>query len=145
MIGQLAGGYTVLEGPWGNVDVIAGFRVLGINSTLNWTLAANITAPDGTIALSRDGGGTVRASVWNGIGGIRGRVNVPNSNFFLPYYLDVGGGGVPFTWQAYAGVGYQAGFADLSLGYRWLAFEGHNETVRRLALGGALFAAAFRF
>jgi hypothetical protein len=87
VIGQLASGYTVLEGPWGNVDVIAGFRVLGINSTLNWTLAANITAPDGTVALSRDGGGTVRASVWNGIGGIRGRVNVPNSNFFIPYYL----------------------------------------------------------
>jgi hypothetical protein len=53
---------------------------------------------------------------------------------------------VPFTWQAYAGVAYQAGFADLSLGYRWLAFEqGGNAKVRRLALGGAVLAAAFRF
>jgi hypothetical protein len=146
VIGQLAGGYTVLQGEWGNLDVIAGFRVLGVNGSLNWTLADDIRLPDGTIALSRNGEATVGGSLWNGIGGIRGRFNVPNSKFFFPCYLDAGGGGVPFTWQAYAGVGYQAGIADLSLGYRWLAFEqGGDAKVRRLALGGALLAAAFRF
>jgi hypothetical protein len=146
VIGQLAGGYTVLQGEWGNLDVIAGLRVLGVNNSLNWTLATDIRLPDGTIALSRNGQAAMGANLWNGIGGIRGRFNVPDSKFFVPYYLDAGGGGVPFTWQAYSGVAYQAGFADLSLGYRWLAFEqGGNAKVRRLALGGVLLAAAFRF
>src|SRR5437763_9944576 len=38
-IWTLAGGYTVLQGEWGNFDLIAGFRYLGVNATTNYSLA----------------------------------------------------------------------------------------------------------
>jgi hypothetical protein len=34
----LAGGYTVIQGDWGNFDVIAAFRYLGVNATTDLTL-----------------------------------------------------------------------------------------------------------
>jgi hypothetical protein len=33
-IWTLAGGYTVLQGGWGNLDVIAGLRLLAVNATV---------------------------------------------------------------------------------------------------------------
>ena len=36
---SLAGGYTLLQGDWGNVDVVAGLRMLSVGSTTNYTLS----------------------------------------------------------------------------------------------------------
>ncbi len=77
-----------------------------------------------------------------------GRINIPNSNWYLPFYLDAGGGSVPFTWQVYAGVAYKAEtWLDVSLGYRYLAFDGGSKTrgVEKLNLGGVVLASSFRF
>ena len=78
---------------------------------------------------------------------IAGRINIPNTKFYLPFYLDAGGGTVPFIWQAYGGTGYRiASWADISLGYRYLAFEsGRSNGVRNLELGGVILAGNFRF
>ena len=54
-IWTLAGGYTVLNGDWGNFDVIAGFRYLGIPISLDFSLALTLTGPRG------NGGATFRA------------------------------------------------------------------------------------
>jgi hypothetical protein len=145
-IWNLAGGYTVLQGEWGNLDVLAGLRLLGISSRLNYTLASDITLPNQTLVLSRTGSPGLSTGFWNAIGGIRGRINIPNSRFYVPFYFDAGGGGLKLTWQAYAGIGYQTSFADLSLGYRYLAFEGNgNRAVKDLSLGGVILAASFHF
>src|SRR4051794_17229219 len=85
---------------------------------------------------------------FNGIGGITGRINIPNSKFYLPFYFDAGGGGVPFTWQIYGGLGYAAAsWVDVSAGYRYLTFQngGSGTGVRNLSLGGAILVANFRF
>jgi hypothetical protein len=146
-IWSLAGGYTLLQGDWGNVDVVAGMRMLTLNSTTNYLLSNDIRAPDGTIALSRNGGLNIGKSYFEGIGGVTGRINIPNSKFFVPFYFDAGAGSLPFTWQAYGGIGYTAAsWADVSLGYRYLAFEnGGGTDVRRLAMGGVILAGNFRF
>jgi hypothetical protein len=64
----------------------------------------------------------------------------------MPFYFDIGTAGIPLTWQAYTGLGYHMGFADLSLGYRYLAFrQNGNRSVQNFSLGGAILTATFRF
>jgi hypothetical protein len=144
---SLAGGYTLLQGEWGNVDVVAGLRMLSVGSTTNHTLSTDILAPDRTIALSRTGSLEIGRSYFNAIGGVAGRINIPGSKFYLPFYFDAGGGGLPFTWQAYGAVAYSAAsWVDVSAGYRYLNFQrGGSEGVRNLSLSGAILAANFRF
>jgi len=144
---SLAGGYTIFQGDWGNLDAVAGMRMLVLNSTTNYLLTNDIFLPNQTIALSRDGSLNLATTKVEGVGGVTGRINIPNSSFYLPFYLDAGGGAVPFTWQVYGGVAYRAAtWADLSLGYRYLAFEqGNVNGVRNLSLGGIILAANFRF
>jgi hypothetical protein len=146
-IWSLAGGYTLLQGRWGNLDAVAGLRMLAVNSTTNHTLSADILAPNRTIALTRGGSLDVAKSYFNGVGGVTGRINIPNSKFYLPFYLDAGGGDVPFTWEAYGAVAYSvARWADLSVGYRYLSFESDaSNGVRKLSLGGVALAGNFRF
>jgi hypothetical protein len=145
---SLAGGYTLLYGDWGNIDAVAGLRMLFIGSNTDYTLTGDILLPNRTLALSRTGTLNLGVTKPEGIGGVTGRIKIPNSKVYLPFYLDAGGGAVPFTWQVYAGIAYElASWADISLGYRYLAFRGGggNSGVQNLDLGGPLFAANFRF
>lgn len=147
-IWSLAGGYTLLQGDWGNLDAVVGLRILFLGATTNYQLADDIHAPDGTIALSKTGTLNLGVSKPEGIGGVAGRINIPNSKFYLPFYLDAGGGSVPFTWQVYAGVAWQpTDWVDVSVGYRYLSFQHGSKTrgVEDLSLGGALLAGNFHF
>ena len=147
-IWSVAGAYTLLEGDWGNLDAVVGIRTLFMGATSNYTLAAAIFAPDQTVALARSGSLNLGVTKVEGIGGVTGRINVPNSSFYLPFYFDAGGGAVPLTWQVYAGVGYKAlSWLDISAGYRYLAFAGGNKTkgVEKINLGGVLLAGNIRF
>lgn len=144
---SLAGAYTLFQGEWGNLDAVAGSRMLSVNSTTNYQLNVDILAPDRTLALSRGGSLNVGKTYFNAVGGITGRINIPDSRLYLPFYLDAGGGGLPLTWQAYGGIAYSAAsWADLSVGYRYLTFENGGSTgVRNLSLGGVIFVANFHF
>jgi hypothetical protein len=145
---SLAGGYTLFEGDWGNLDAVAGLRMLAISSTNNYQLNADILAPNRTIALSRNGTINVDRAYFDGIGGLTGRIKIPHSRFYLPFYFDAGGGEIPFTWQAYGAVAYSISrWADLSAGYRYVSFQngGGGTGVRKLSLGGPIIAANFHF
>lgn len=144
---SLAGGYTLLQGDWGNIDVVAGLRMLVLSSTTNFGLSAAVFAPDGTLALSRTGSLSLSSTNVDGVGGVKGRINIPGSRFFVPFYADIGGGGVPLTWQVYAALAWHAAdWLDVSAGYRYLAFDkGGSRNLHDLSLGGALVAANFHF
>jgi hypothetical protein len=146
-IWSLAGGYTLLQGDWGNVDAVVGMRMLVVGSTTNHTLTNDILLPDRTIGLSRSGSLSLSDTNVQGVGGMKGRINIPDTNVYVPFYADVGSGSLPLTWQLYAGIAYRAAnWVDLSVGYRYLAFSnGGNKGVRNLDFGGALLAANFRF
>jgi hypothetical protein len=142
----LAGGYTVAMGGWGNIDAIAGARLLAIDVTTSYELNADLFTNTGQLALSKSGSLSASAADWDAIVGARGRIDIPNSNFYAPFYFDVGTGELPLTWQAYAGLGYHTAWADYSLGYRYLAFEDSaNAHVKSLTMGGVMAAASFRF
>jgi hypothetical protein len=141
------GGYTVLQGDWGNLDVIAGFRYLGINARLNYSLDFTITGPRGR---SETFGGIGSASgslnLFNGVGGFRGRVRIGNTGLFVPYYFDAGTGGSEFTWQIASGIGYHMSWGDVSVTYRYLSFEENsNSLIQHLWIKGPLVMANFTF
>jgi hypothetical protein len=146
-IWTLAGGYTLLQGDWGNFDVIAGLRLLDVNARINYSLALTLTGPRGNGATF-GGIGSVSGSttIWNGIGGFRGRIHLGDTAFFIPYYFDAGAGGSKFTWQIASGVGYHLSWADLSLTYRYLSFEQDNSAViQHMSIRGPLLMANFTF
>jgi hypothetical protein len=142
----LAAGYTVVEGDWGNLDVLGGVRLLAIGSRTNYLLSDDVRLPNRTVVLAREGSLSLGADYVDVIAGVRGRVNIPNSRLFVPFYFDIGSAGIPLTWQVYVGLGYHLDLADLSLGYRYLDFrQNGNRSVQNLSLGGAILAATFRF
>jgi hypothetical protein len=148
-IWTLAGGYTLAQDAWGNVDVIGGFRLFTVTAKTDFNLAVQFFGPRGNAGPVFGGSGQLSASqdIWNGIAGVRGRINLGQSKFFLPYYFDIGRGDSKLTWQVQAGVGYRAAsWADVSLGYRYMSFEQYDSAiVRRLSLGGVLLNATFHF
>ncbi|HEY6434891.1 MAG TPA: hypothetical protein VIZ17_23205, partial [Acetobacteraceae bacterium] len=83
---------------------------------------------------------------WNGIGGVRGRILLGNTRFFIPYYFDIGAGGSQLTWQISSGLGYQFRWVALSANYRYLSFvQGGNSVVRQIRMGGPMLMASFSF
>jgi hypothetical protein len=146
-IWTLAGGYTLAEGDWGNLDAIAGFRLLQVNARINYSLGLTIVGPRGNGAtFGGIGGVSGSRDIWNGIGGFRGRIHVGNAGLFIPYYFDIGTGGSNLTWQISSGVGYHVGLADLSLTYRYLSFEqSSSSVVQHLSIKGPMLMANFTF
>jgi hypothetical protein len=144
-IWTLAGGYTVVQGDWGNFDMIAGFRLLEVNATINYSLGVTIAGPRGNGATF-GGVGSVSGSgdIWNGIGGFRGRIRVGNAGLFVPYYFDIGAGGSNLTWQISSGLGYHTRLADLSLTYRYLSFS-QDGPVQGLRIQGPMLMANLAF
>jgi hypothetical protein len=146
-IWSIAGGYTVLQGPWGNVDGVLGMRMLVTGATTNYALTQDIILPNRTLGLSRDGSLTLSTVNPEAIFGVKARFDIPNSRFYIPFYVDAGTGALPFTWQIYTGIAYRlADWADITAGYRYMAFQtGSSRGLHNLSLGGALVAANFRF
>jgi hypothetical protein len=142
-----AGGYTLAAGGWGNIDAIAGARLFAIDFTSNYSLTGAINWPNtATTALARSGSLNANVDYWDGIVGTRGRFDIPNSNFYVPFYLDVGTGAIHLTWQAFTGLAYHSSWGDYSLGYRYLDFEANgSRRVQDMRMGGPMLAATFHF
>lgn len=143
----LAGGYTLVEGDWGNFDMISGFRYIEVNSKVNYDVGLTAIGPAGSHATF-GGIGTLAASggVLNGIGGFRGRIRLGDTGLFMPYYFDAGAGGSKLTWQIASGLGYHTHLADLSLTYRYLTWQQSNSfNVERLSIKGPMLMANFTF
>ena len=113
----LAGGYAVLHEPAGDLDVFAGTRLLNFSSTLNW----NFAGPIGSLAKS----GSVEdtKNFWDGIVGVKGELRFGQSNWFMPYYADIGAGSNNWTWQAALGAGYRFSWGDVVFKMRSLTYN----------------------
>jgi hypothetical protein len=147
LILTMAGGFTTAAGSWGNVDVIGGFRYFGAELRTDYTLSADIAGPGGHgVALSRNGRLSGSQDIWNGIIGLRGRLRLGESGFFVPYYVDVGTGDSRLTSQVFSGIGYQTGAVGVQLGYRYLHFDQRgNSLTQDLTMQGAYLALNYSF
>jgi hypothetical protein len=140
------GGYEVAKGPWGEIKGLAGLRLLNLTNDTWYGLTANVTEPDGGIALAKNGVLSLSQTYVDGIVGVKGDLNISNTGLFIPYYLDAGTGGNEFTWQGFTGLGYRTKYADISIGYRYLSFENSSsKAVEYLNLGGVIASASFHF
>jgi len=135
----LAGGYTVLRKPDVSVDLFAGTRLLDLKTSLGW----NFTGPVGGLLAAGSVSQTV--SKWDGIVGVKGRVRFGESNWFMPYYADIGAGSSNSTWQALLGVGYRFGWGDLVLVVRSLSYNFTDNTDLNVRMTGPALGASFSF
>jgi hypothetical protein len=141
------GGYTVLWGDWGNLDVLAGFRLLSLSARTDYSVNASVTGPlGGSAVLGRNGSLSRSGDIWNGVAGFRGNVRLGKSSFFVPFYFDIGGGGSNSTWQIASGLGYQAHWGAISITYRYLSFQQSNKfAAAHLQMYGPMLMGTFRF
>jgi hypothetical protein len=147
VIWSMVGGYSVVSGPAATVDLIAGFRYLWLEGSTDWNLNAAVTGPNGnSIILPRSGSVSKSQSVTTGIVGAKGRVKLGESNWFVPFYVDVGGGNSVTTWQAAAGIGYAYPWGDVRLDYRYMSFDQNGDKlIKDLDMGGLALGVNFVF
>jgi len=80
----LAGAYTVARSPTWNLDVLAGFRYVGVETDLKWDLRGSRDFLDTSGQVSRN------LTEWDGIVGVKGQVRFGDGRWFMPYYADIG-------------------------------------------------------
>ena len=137
--GALLGGYALMQTPSSSLDVVVGARYLRIKTRLDW----EFTGPIG--AIPAQGDTAVTKDIWDGVVGLRGTAQL-SGNWYVPYYADIGAGSSSFTWQAFAGVGYRLTWGDVTVGYRHLSYDFHNDRpLDRLAFSGPIVGVAFKF
>ena len=146
-IWSLVGGYAAINTPAANLDVIAGFRYMDIEVSSSWKLDATVTSRDRSQTFSRSGSASKSGDNTNFIVGAKGQVKLGQSNWFIPYYADVGAGSSTSTWQLATGLGYTFGWGDVRMDYRYLAYkqDGDDKFIEKLELGGFALGANFRF
>ena len=113
----LAGGFAVLHGPEGFLDLFGGVRLLNVSSSVSW----DFSAP--TASLSKSGSASQTDDIWAAIVGLKGEVRLGESKWFVPYYADIGGSSSNWTWQAALGAGYRFGWGDTLLLVRSLSYN----------------------
>jgi hypothetical protein len=142
----LVGGYSLVQDPGATLDVIGGFRYLGIEAKTDWNLSTTITLPGSTDTLERTGSVSQDADLWDGIVGIRGHVRLGDSNWSIPYYADVGAGDSDLTWQAMAGLAYNWSWGDVVVAYRYLSYDmEEGKLLQDVEFAGPALGVTFRF
>ena len=149
VVWTMMGGYAAVQEPRLSLDLIGGFRYLGVRATTDWQLTGTVTGtgPLGqTATFPRTGSVEQSDNVWAGIVGAKGRVNLGESNWFVNYYADVGGASSLFTWQGAAGIGYAFRWGEIIFDYRYLHYnQSADKMIDSISLGGFALGANFRF
>lgn len=143
---SLVGGYSIMHDAAATLDLIAGFRYIDIKVRTDWNLTAAVTGPAGTQTFARTGSVERSTDLFDGIIGARGRFRLGDSQWFVPYHVDIGAGSSDLTWQGVVGVGYGFKWGEVLLSYRYLYYdEGDDKFVQKLRLGGPGLGVNFRF
>jgi hypothetical protein len=143
---SLVGGYAAVEDKKASLDVIGGFRYLGIKAKTDWQLPVTVNLPGSTLTFPASGSVDKSQSIWAGIVGAKGRAKLGESAWFVNYYADIGGGSSVFTWQGAAGIGYAFHWGDVIFDYRYLYYStGGDKLIDNVSFGGFALGANFRF
>jgi hypothetical protein len=140
---MLVGEYRMAGGAR-TLDLLAGARLLDIESHLAWTITGDVASVP---ILDRTGDRRTRLENADAILGCKGRISLgDHSLWFVPFYVDVGTGESNLTWQAMAGLGYSLGWGDALVTWRYLDYEMASGTpIKELTFNGPAVALAFRW
>jgi hypothetical protein len=143
----LAVGDNFVQSKRATLDLFGGFRYFRLEASVDWALAATITSSVGGRTFPRSGTISQSQNLLDAIIGARGRVNLGDSKWYLPYYLDIGGGYSNFTWQGVLGVAYTFKWGDIKLTYRHLDYntDWWGKLLEDFRFSGPALAATFRF
>jgi hypothetical protein len=140
LVWELAASYTVARSPTATFDVLGGFRYFGVEASVQWQLAGPIGL------LPQAGSHAQKEELWDAIVGVRGRVKLGGGNWFVPYYLDAGGGSSTLTWQGMTGIGYSFRWGDALLAYRHLFYDQKGDKLLQdISFSGPALGVSFRF
>jgi hypothetical protein len=135
---HFAGGYSLYSEGKSRLDLIGGARYLDLDTGLFLALQSLGPGQSRTISDS--------LTAWDGIVGLKGHASL-GERWFLPYYVDVGGGDSKLTWQATAGIGFRAGRVwDLALVYRHLEWDlDSTRLIDDISFSGPTLGVIFRW
>jgi hypothetical protein len=141
--GTLTGIYPMARGAR-TLDLLAGARLLDIESTLEWAITGDVGSVP---VLDREGDRRTRLQNVDAILGCKGRISFGDGGaWFVPYYLDIGTGESDLTWQAMAGLGYSLGWGDVLVALRYLDYDMSAGTpIKELTFDGPTIAVSFRW
>ena len=140
-IGTFGGTYNIFDNDKATVNLIGGARYLWIQLDTQFDFSTLVLGQE----VNRSKNETLSGDVWDGIVGVRGKINL-NDKWYLPYYVDVGTGQSDLTWQAVAGVGYKFKWGDVLLTYRYLDYEFKSDYhIDDLSASGPQLGAKFYF
>jgi hypothetical protein len=141
----LGGGYAVVQDPRYTLDVLGGLRYFGLEASSDWQLSAAVNGPQGEV-LAQSGSISQREDLWDLIVGLRGRAKLGGGSWYLPYYLDVGGGSSALTAQALLGVGYAFKWGEIVGAYRYVFYDMKDDgLLQDIRFAGPAIGATFRF
>lgn len=138
----LAGTYTAYASQTVYLDALVGARWLNLNAKVQ--LDASVAA------LGYTGDKTLYSSTHatDAIAGLKGRFRLGESSWYVPFYIDAGGGSsiAKFTSQQALGIGYAFKDADVGLYYNNLYYSLSNDKVSSyINMTGPALAVTFRF
>ncbi len=134
--------YTVVKNPSVYLDGLIGARGLSLTASSN----INVAFTRVNAGLTRNPSASTTTT--DPIIGLKGRVRIADSSWFVPYYGDIGGGGgtTTTTWQAMAGVGKAFSWGDIALVYRALYYDMHNGGLtQKTTMAGPALGVTFIF
>ena len=120
----MAANYRALESSQSSFDVFAGMRLLDANSELGWRFNVDLSPFGGPPQSGSSETGDNKIDL---IAGVKGRYTFgAERRWFVPYYLDAGGGDSDRTWQAALGIGYSMKRGEVFAAYRHLDYDFGN-------------------
>jgi hypothetical protein len=129
--------YEIMGGEKGSLQLLAGARFLWIELGLD--LETLPPLPSKKTDDDADG------DVWDGIVGVRGRLNLTD-RWFMPYRFDVGTGDSDKTWQAMGGFGYRFDKVKVLAIYRYMKWDfGNDSPMDDLKVYGPMVGAIYTF
>lgn len=134
--------YTAYAGESLYIDVLAGARFFNLNTKTRLNESAVQHGWNQSLTNYSSFSST------NAVGGVQGRLRIAETQFFIPFYLDAGGGGAnaKVTSQQILGLGYTFTAADILLVYNNLYYSLSKDNISAYVnMGGPAIAATFRF
>jgi hypothetical protein len=140
-------GYAVKTGKAAPVDVFGGLRYFDLSAGTDWQLTATVSGPTNTSQTFPASGSISKSTpLLDGIIGVKGRYQLGESLWSIPYYLDIGAGSSKLTYQWMLGIAYSFRWGDVTLAYRDLYFDqADDKFVQNLKFSGPALGATFRF
>jgi hypothetical protein len=131
-----AGSYTAWRNGASHLDVLAGFRYLGMDTGLDY----NFTILTNAGPLARGGNISESKDFWDFIAGVKGNINLSeDGKWFMPYYVDIGTGtNSNWTWQALVGAGYRFNWGAVTLSLRNISYNFDKDDGNMRLTGGAV-------